>query len=145
MFDTFPTEHEGLTVSRASVDVSGTGHGLDDSLDVAPIAWQVGDEVDFVIRVRCKAVNHVDDSKWKGEAKRVVRDHKFVCTGIAPIDPKLAKKNLDAAQKAVDKLFAERAAREAEELERSAGIQQFGRDYENDADVDDVDDVGEEE
>lgn len=129
MLDEFPKEHEGLPVSGATLDLSGTGHGLDDELDVMPIALQVGDEFSFIGRARVEAVNHPRDKKWKGEGLHVNREHKAVCVGITIVDDKVVSKPLTAKQKQVDKLKAQLAEEEARRLEEAAGIQQMGREW----------------
>lgn len=140
MLDEFPKDFEGLPVTRATVDIAKTGHGLDDSLDVEPRAWEVGDVVAFHGTGVIKAVSHPRDQKWKGDGIRVTRDHKADCTAlvIVPLDsvePAIEQERAKVEAVREEQRLrdaeeaAERAEQEAEELERAAGIGQLGRDW----------------
>lgn len=129
MLDEFPKENEGLPVSRATLDISGTGHGLDDALEVEPIALQVGDEFSFIGRGRVEGVNHPRDKKWKGEGLHVNREHKTVCIGIAIVPDKIVEGPLAKKQREIDRLKARQAEEEARRLEQQAGVQAIGREW----------------
>lgn len=113
---------EGSSVDRASVKISGSGTGLSEGLRVRPIAYDIGEEGFFVVRVRCAGVEHKEDKD-----ELIVREHKFHIEEMAPISDTIAGKALQDYAREVEKAKSELDG-QADLFEEEAALDREARD-----------------
>lgn len=80
---------EGRDVSRAAMKITGAGTGLSEGLSAQPIAYEVGDDEYFVVKVHVAGIHHDEDKNGL-----LVRVHKSKVDEMAPIDQATAQKAL---------------------------------------------------
>lgn len=111
----------GHAVTRAAVKISGSGTGLSDGLSVSPIAYDLGEEGYFVIRIAVAGVEHKRDKD-----ENLVREHKFHIEDMAPLSDELARgalqtyaQQIEEAKAQMDGQLMLEAEQAAEERERA--------------------------
>lgn len=107
---------EGNAVKKAAVRITRAGDGLSAALEVEPRAYQIGEEVSFVLRGTVTQINH----QQKDEDGPIVRTHTVTASGITEIEPELAEKLLAAAAEELERKKAERAGQTSLEDEQTA-------------------------
>jgi hypothetical protein len=85
------------------VRITRAGDGLSAALDVEPRAYQIGEEVSFVLRGTVTQINH----QQKDEDGPIVRTHTVTASGITEVEAELAEKVLNAAAEELERKRAE--------------------------------------
>lgn len=107
---------EGNAVKKAAVRITRAGDGLSAALDVEPRAYQIGEEVSFVLRGTVTQINH----QQKDEDGPIVRTHTVTASGITEIEADLAEKLLTAAAEELERKRAEIAGQTSLDDEAAA-------------------------
>lgn len=94
---------EGNSVNKAAVRITNAGDGLSAALDVEPKAYQIGEEVSFVLTGTVTQINH----SQKDEDGPIVRLHTIKASGVTEVEQDLAYKLLTSAREEIERKKAE--------------------------------------
>jgi hypothetical protein len=96
---TMLTPFDDHDVTATGVRIVGAGTGLQDSLDVAPVEFHIGDTVCIVLRGKVRRVLH-EEMKDSEELRRV---HVISTSFGTIVDEAAVRKMLDAQRKAIER------------------------------------------